>query len=132
MVTYVKWDDSLLTGIPEVDHQHKRLIEILNELYAAMHQGRSSEILDKILEELVSYTHYHFRTEEQLMEQHKYAEMAFHKLQHERFIAKVNEFLDKKSKGQVGLGLEIANFLKEWLLNHIKGTDKKLSTLKSG
>ncbi|MDW8094977.1 MAG: bacteriohemerythrin, partial [Caldimicrobium sp.] len=79
----------------------------------------------KTLDELVSYASYHFNTEEALMSKYGFPELANHKREHEAFKAKIKEFMDKKAKGEVTLSVEIMTFLKDWLVKHIMGTDKK-------
>ncbi|MDM7202652.1 MAG: bacteriohemerythrin, partial [Thermodesulfobacteriaceae bacterium] len=121
----MEWSDKLITGVKEADEQHKKLVQLINELYDVMKQGKGKEILDKVLNELVNYAKYHFNTEETLMTKYGYPELKIHKAEHESFIKKVNEFMEKKAKGEVTLTMEVMTFLKEWLVKHIMGTDKK-------
>lgn len=124
-MAFMEWNDRLVTGVKEADEQHKKLVSLVNDLYDAMKQGKGKEIIDKILDELVKYANYHFGTEETLMTKYGYPDLANHKREHENFKVKVKEFLDKKAKGEATLSIEIMNFLKEWLVKHIMGTDKK-------
>jgi len=122
---FIEWSDKLLTGVKEADEQHKKLVSLINELYDAMKQGKGKEVIDKTLDELVRYAGYHFTTEETLMSKYGYPELQAHKKEHEAFKAKIKEFMEKKAKGEVTLTVEVMNFLKEWLVKHIMGTDKK-------
>lgn len=124
-MAFMEWNDRLVTGVKEADDQHKKLVSLVNDLYDAMKQGKGKEITDKILDELVKYANYHFGTEETLMTKYGYPDLANHKREHENFKVKIKEFLDKKAKGEATLSIEIMNFLKEWLVKHIMGTDKK-------
>ncbi|MFN4132358.1 MAG: bacteriohemerythrin [Caldimicrobium sp.] len=114
----------LATGVKEADEQHKKLVNLVNDLYNAMKQGKGREVIDKTLDELVKYAGYHFNTEETLMTKYGYPELANHKREHENFKAKIKEFMDKKAKGEATLSIEVMNFFKEWLVKHIMGTDK--------
>ncbi len=127
-MAFMEWSDRLLTGVREADEQHKRLVVLVNELYDAMKQGKGKEVIDKALDELVKYAGYHFSTEETLMTKYGFSELASHKQEHENFKAKIKEFLNKKAKGDVTLSVEVMTFLKEWLIKHIMGTDKKYGT----
>jgi hemerythrin len=119
------WKDSLNTGISEIDEQHKKLVGLINKLYDAMSQGKSREIMQAVLGELSNYVITHFATEEKLMKQFGYDDYDSHKQEHKFFIDKLNEFKLKFSAGDAALSLEVLNFLKDWLLTHIIGTDRK-------
>lgn len=58
------WDDSLTTGVPSIDAQHRRLIGILGNVLDAMEHGRSRAEIGRVLEELDRYTAAHFSHEE--------------------------------------------------------------------
>ncbi len=122
---FIEWSDRLVTGVREADEQHKKLVNLINELYDAMKAGKGKEVIDKALNELVSYANYHFNTEETLMSKYGFPELSAHKKEHENFKAKVKEFLDKKAKGEATLTMEVMTFLKDWLVKHVMGTDKK-------
>lgn len=122
---FMEWSDKLETGVKEADEQHKKLVGLINDLYDAMKQGKGREVIDKVLDELVKYAWYHFTTEETLMSKYGYPELQAHKREHEAFKAKIKEFLEKKAKGEITLSVEVMSFLKDWLVKHIMGTDKK-------
>ena len=119
------WSDTYSVNIGIVDMQHKNLVNIINELHRAMIGGKAKQELGKILSELVKYTQVHFKTEENLMESHSYPDYANHKLQHEHLTKTVQEFQSKFQKSEVGLTLDVMEFLKDWLGKHILATDKK-------
>ncbi len=56
-----------------------------------------------------------------------YPESEQHKVEHSKFIKKLNSLKSNFNKGKITISLEILNFLKDWLLNHIKISDKKYS-----
>ncbi|MGB9667589.1 MAG: bacteriohemerythrin [Thermosulfidibacteraceae bacterium] len=122
---FMEWNEKFITGVREADEQHKRLVDLINELYDAMSQGKGSEVIDKILDELAKYADYHFKTEEGLMSKYGYPELEQHKREHEAFTKKVQEFIESRKGGSLTLTMKVMNFLKEWLTNHILGTDKK-------
>jgi len=119
------WSDSYSVEIGIIDVQHKNLVKIVNDLHHAMVGGHGKEQLGKILSSLVSYTQAHFKTEENFMESHRYPEYANHKAEHDRLTRTVLDFQGKFQKNEVGLTLEVMDFLKDWLGKHIMGTDKK-------
>jgi hemerythrin len=50
-----------------------------------------------------------------------------HKQEHQVFISKIDEIEKKLEEGRLVLTVEIANFLKDWLTNHVLNTDKEYS-----
>lgn len=52
-----------------------------------------------------------------------------HKEKHRDFVDKVVGAGDKFLKGDNSYKMEIVNFLKKWLIEHILGTDKKFMSL---
>ena len=120
----IVWSNSYSVTVKQMDQEHQRLIDIINNLYAAMRAGRSNEAIGTILDELVAYTKTHFSHEEQLMQQANYAGLADQKKAHEALVNQLNDILAKYRAG-TALGQEIMNFLKNWLINHIQGMDKQ-------
>lgn len=122
-----EWDEKYSVGVNELDNQHKQLINILSDLYEAMQAYNTDGVLGEILNRLMDYTKYHFSSEETYMTQYDYLDLVSHKKEHEAFIKKVTEFkvLFDAGESSSSIGLSITSFAKEWLFNHISGTDKK-------
>jgi methyl-accepting chemotaxis protein/hemerythrin len=120
----INWSRSYSVGVSQMDNEHQRLIDIINNLYMAMRSGRSKDAIGSILDELVDYTKTHFAHEERLMQQSNYSGYNDQKRAHEALIAKVVEIQGKFRVG-TALGQEVMSFLKDWLITHIQGLDKK-------
>lgn len=121
------WKDAYSVNIKEIDDQHKKLIDMINELNDAMAQGKAKEMLGAILDKLVAYTASHFAVEERLMQTHGYDDYPAHKEKHEKMTAKVLDLQRQFKSGQAAMTIEVMNFLKNWLDKHIVGTDMKYS-----
>ncbi len=68
----IKWTESLNLDIEDIDKQHMKFLEIVNELLIAMEEKRSREVLSKIIDELISYAFYHFSKEERYFNKANY------------------------------------------------------------
>ena len=126
-MAFMKWDEKYSVNIEIIDKQHKRLFELIENFYDALKQKQIKRGMSEILEGLTEYSIYHFQTEEALMEQHRYPNYQQHRAIHAQFIEKVGEFRSRFESGQLLIPIEVANFLKDWLSNHILGTDKQFS-----
>jgi len=121
------WKDEYSVKIQTIDSQHKKLIDLLNQIYDASRVGKGKEILGKILNELVTYTKIHFATEEEFFKKFSYPGYIQHKIEHDKLTKQVTDFQEQYAIGRVTLSIEIMQFLKDWLNGHILGTDKKYS-----
>ena len=121
----ITWSDNLSVNIKEIDAEHKKLIDMINELHSAMGSGKGREAMGTILTGLVDYTKTHFAYEEKLFQQHAYPGYLAHKGQHDALTKQVVEVMTKFKSGQSVVTVEVMNFLKDWLSNHIQTTDKK-------
>lgn len=126
-MSLIQWKTEYEVGIHQIDEQHKQLVSWINQFHEAMREGKSSQVAGDILQKLVDYTHYHFQTEESLLEQYSYPGYIAHKAKHQELIKQVKEFQDKLNKSPIGLSVPMMEFLKSWLLDHIKDADKQYS-----
>jgi hemerythrin-like metal-binding protein len=114
-------------GIASIDLQHQKLIELINSLQTAVDYSTGEHFERKALDELVGYTKTHFKYEEDLLEKNGYADFESHCSEHARMIARVDQVLESYHRDQHGALQEALDFLKDWLINHINGTDKQYS-----
>jgi len=93
-------------------------------LYLSSHADNSIEITE-ILNEMNKYVLTHFANEETYMIKCNYPEYDDHRKKHQDFSIKIMAFLDSVTKGDCRLACELLEHLKNWLVNHIQGTDRK-------
>lgn len=122
---FFQWDDSMSVEVKEIDMQHKKLIELINQLYDAMKMRQGKAALSSILSELVRYTTVHFSAEEKHMERAGYPNIESHKKVHVGFTDKVLDFQRRFEADEVILSQEILDFLKDWLVTHIMKQDQE-------
>lgn len=116
------------TGIEQIDNEHRRLVEIADELYELKNEQFMPDKYDNIrhvLEELREYTITHFEHEEAYMEQIGYKKRFTQKIQHEHFKQMIAEWdidsIDENQDKAIGDMLETVT---EWLIYHILHNDK--------
>ena len=126
--SYLEWKDEYSVGIDSIDQQHKRLVNLINQLHTAVTYSTGEEFEREALDELVDYTKTHFTYEEGLMEQNGYPDFDSHKAQHKQMIEKVGEVLAEYERDQDTAMNNALSYLSDWLINHINGTDKQYSS----
>ena len=121
----ITWSNDLSVNIKEFDEEHKKLINMINDLHSAMGLGKGKEIIRQVLVRLVDYTKTHFAAEEQLMRKNEYPGYLSHKALHDELTKQVEDLQSKFQEGRMLVTVQVMNFLKDWLSNHIQNTDKK-------
>jgi len=121
----IMWNDIYSVHIKEIDDQHKKLIKMVNELNSAMGLGKGREIMGSILAGLIDYTKSHFGTEEELMQKYLYPGYLSHKANHDALTKQVINIMNAFQEGKSIVTIEVMNFLKDWLVNHIQNADQK-------
>ena len=119
----INWDQSYSVGIDIIDKQHKKLVDIINVLFNSFSDGKAERIVTDVINKLVEYTEYHFKIEEDLFEEYDYPEKEEHILKHNQFVDQIIEWKNKLSTGDKNIHYDLLNYLKTWLLEHIKGED---------
>lgn len=124
-MAFFAWSDSYSVGVQSIDDQHKKLIQLTDDLFSAMKTGKGNEQVGGIVSSLIDYTLTHFAYEEKAMQAANYPGYLQHHKLHEDLVKKVKEFQAKFQTGNTMLSVDLLNFLKTWLINHIQGDDKK-------
>jgi len=122
---YIVWEDKYSVNIKELDEQHKKLLDMINELHSSMEVGQGRDVMASITNSLVNYISTHFNTEEKYMVEFSYPDYEKHKEIHRNFVKKTLEFQKDFTEGKLGLSIEVMYFLKNWLLNHIMSKDRE-------
>lgn len=123
-MAFINWTDNLSVGVTLFDEDHKKLVSLANSLHDSITVGSQQSVLASILNELVKYTVFHFGHEEGLMIQYAYPGYEKHKQEHDVLVAKVQDYYDQVMDGKSLISLSLIGFLKEWLVNHIMGSDQ--------
>ena len=126
--SFVEWKAEYSVGIDSIDRQHRKLINLINQLVTTVDYSTGAEFEREALAELVDYTRTHFSYEEKLLKDNGYPDFESHKAQHEGMIKKVNEVIAEYGQDRDTAMQNAANYLKEWLITHINGTDKQYSS----
>ncbi len=125
---YLEWKDEYCVGIDSIDQQHRKLVNLINQLQTAIDYSTGEEFEREALNELVDYTKTHFTYEEGLLKDNDYPGYEPHKLQHEKMFKKVEEVLAEYEQDQETAMSNAVEYLKDWLISHINGTDKQYSS----
>jgi hemerythrin len=121
------WNRSFAVNVKRCDEDHKKLFALLQRLHDTVEPLPERSVALEAIQELDEYTKAHFSAEEALLEQTNYPALASHRLQHHTFIAKVEELKQLIDFAPGTTKLAMVEYLKNWLVRHIKLADRKYS-----
>lgn len=119
----LEWDESLETRIPHIDEQHRGLVKLINDLDQSLQEGTAGLLVSNVLQELMRYVKDHFEDEEQFMLRHAFPDLPAHRKEHDLFVTRLKDIHANFLDGDA-LSSNILDFLKGWLVHHIRGTDQ--------
>ena len=124
----IVWDDSMSTGVPRIDAQHKMLFQKFNEFSDAISQATSQEAAGETLDFLQFYATWHFGQEENCMNEYKCPVAAVNKQAHAEFIRTFGKFYTEWQTGIMTPKLvnETYKELEKWLVQHVARVDTQL------
>ena len=129
-----KFTDDCLIGIDEIDNEHRRLFQMINEAIDLSKENIDVSAISKnLLPGLKDYAATHFAHEEAYMERIHDPELPIQKKEHEDFTKTVNNFsLDTSSPKAAAKSLnDLLTYLVRWLYRHILSSDMMIGKMSS-
>jgi hemerythrin len=114
------WANGFSVGVPLMDEQHKRLIDLINATGGPGDAPATAEAI----RQMELYAKLHFRSEEVLLREKHYPELPIQIEEHRRFFQKTDEFAAKDLADPAVRG-HLHSFLCRWLSHHILEVDMK-------
>jgi hemerythrin len=125
----VSFDQSLETGDPEIDAQHRELFARIAQLLEVARDRRARAEVARLLTFLGDYVVQHFDAEERLMEASGYPEAEAHRAEHRELVAAYGRLYQEfKAEGpSLQFLVRFENRITAWLREHIHCTDRSLA-----
>lgn len=127
-MTEFVWTQQLSIGVEPMDHDHQKIIALMNELEKAYSSNASFSAQDRAFKNLAEFTRKHFRDEEAYMESIDFPQLASHKMIHEKLLGNMEDHYLAFRQSQK-LDEQVFTFLRFWLKSHICGIDRKYAEL---
>ncbi len=126
-IDIIPWNENFCTGINQIDKEHKKLVEIINNLATEFAYNTFKLDINTIFDELIDYTKYHFTSEEIIWDKYfkNQEDSEKHKKAHNNFINELHNLIKLQKKKPIEEIAEITlDFLVQWLVSHILETDR--------
>ncbi len=110
----MKWTEQMSVGLPELDADHRQLIDIINGLEHP--SGGEAESVGPALVALGRYAEFHFAREERVLAACGYEALPEHQDEHRGFADKIRSYAAADGGRSRA---DLAAYLNEWLRHHI-------------
>ena len=122
-MTLIEWRKEFETGVADVDHEHRELVDLINQLHEQVSAGASPDHIQDFLGEVFAKIAAHFALEESIMRKHAYDEYEAHKAEHEKLLDEIRDIMDGAT---ADYGTALSETVRDWFVNHFKSKDARL------
>lgn len=119
---YLAWSDDLDTRIPELDAQHRVMVEHVNRLHAAVADGERESLL-AAMDDLIECVRKHFVFEEKVLGMIDFAGLEEHRTGHAAILQGLQ---DRRGQLEAMVATEAESLIDDlgpWLIDHIRHDD---------
>lgn len=129
------WTEDYRVGVDEIDRDYQVIFRLINETSRALSADEQSdhEETDAAYSELLQFIQAHFGREEVIMQTCAYPNIDMHRVQHGRFIQKMETMINKWRVERDKRALEeFGRFLRDWWNHHISESDTAILAYTEG
>lgn len=123
----IDWDERLAIGHPQIDAQHRQMVELFNALQRGVYAGLSRNAQDEMLDRLLALAADNFRAEEALMDALP-ADPRFevHRAIHRSMLREMQMLREGLARRGAHLNTRTLGFISRWLFDHLTHSDREL------
>jgi hemerythrin len=114
-MAYLDWNPAFDTGIPGIDYEHHRLVDMLNEINELVLSKAEPHKVADTLARFHTLATAHFALEEKIMRDQRYPGLAGRRDIHYQLLDQVREIMDGYETGAFRAGESLPDTLKRWL-----------------
>jgi hemerythrin len=122
----LNWKDEFSVGSLAVDHEHRQLIDQINEWYDHLRKNGGIDTRLDFLGEVFAKISAHFALEEKLMRDAGYDQYAEHKNDHEELLDRLRDTMDTEESNSDYDDEVLGEWLQDWFSVHFETKDARL------
>ncbi|MCB9654486.1 MAG: bacteriohemerythrin [Deltaproteobacteria bacterium] len=126
-VELCRFSDDYDVRVMALNDDHKKIFAYINELHRRIKEKAPADKLVPTFRDLAEFTRAHFAREEETMVRAHYPDLDGHRRIHATLLQKVAEIQNGLESGKGVDLIEVLGFLRDWLVTHIMGVDRKYS-----
>ena len=125
-MSLIQWKNEFSVGNASVDHEHRELIALINELHASISRGSEQDLIVEALGEIYAQVAAHFALEEKIMRDANYDHFRLHKADHEALLDTLADVMDAiENEGRYD-ERSLSAKMEHWFSEHFRTHDARL------
>ncbi|MGE5503964.1 MAG: bacteriohemerythrin [Actinomycetota bacterium] len=120
------WEEWFEIGHDTIDFEHKVFFSLIHKLECLVEEARPRGEISRTMMEILKYAEFHFTSEENIMLEAGFSNLARHATMHRELLHRLKEDISTYEFGSSD-GKDIVEFLFEWLLRHTIAEDIAIS-----
>lgn len=128
-MNYLEWSSDLETGIPGIDYEHRKLVNMLNDIHGLIAAGSNAEMIGNALDDFCVLVTAHFALEEKIMQDERYAGLTERRNIHHQLLDEISDIVDACEAGDHVFYESLPGTLREWLLKAMTGDIELLAVI---
>ena len=125
-MSLIEWKPEYAVGNAAVDHEHRELIALINELHAGIRDRASQDEVAIGLGEIYAQIAAHFALEEKIMRDARYPDFGPHKTDHEALLDELSDIIDGVETRGGYDEQDLSARLERWFSEHFRTHDAAL------
>lgn len=120
------WDSRFEIGHERIDSEHRIFLSLVRDLSVESENGAKKERVERTLHEIYKYADFHFTSEENIMADVDYPQLAAHKQEHKMLLAQLKNFI-QRYRADLQRPEDVVDFLFQWFAMHTTQEDKLIA-----
>ena len=125
-MTLIAWREEFTIGLPDVDHEHREMISMINALLETLGPDTGVQRIVTALGEIHARIALHFALEEREMHRLHYTAVVEHKDDHERLLDDILDIIDSVESPRDYDPRALGDRLSRWFTGHFRTHDARL------
>ena len=121
----VEWTERMDCGVTEIDREHRKLVDLLNDAYARMMTGEGMTAALSLANNLSSLATRHFADEEKLMVRIGFSQLDAHKAAHKEILTRFGALKQLFEQGDQSAARDLFEHFANWFKEHELNQDRK-------
>jgi hemerythrin len=121
----VRWKNEFRLGVPEMDAEHEKLINLAGNLREAFYRNEDSGTVGKIIDDILHFALTHFHNEEAFMKTIQFPGYSSHKEQHKALAMRILKLREEHETDTGDVSVDVLDLIHDWLIDHFQAADRQ-------